>query len=71
MISEEKTAREESIEGKKGTSWFNPEVTDEEKGEYLSLAYQLCYPKEVVDALNKAKTASECERIRKSARRKY
>ena len=51
--------------------WYNPEITDEKLGDYLSLARQLCYPKEVIDAIRHSKTEIECENILKSARKRY
>lgn len=71
MSANRGTKKKESNDTGKVGSWFNPIVSEIEKNEYISLAHQLCYPKEVLDAIIKAKTDFECERILKSARRKY
>lgn len=50
---------------------YSHEIEDDERYDYLAIARQLCYPKEVQDAIKAAKSDTECERILKRARNTY
>ena len=47
------------------------EFGDRERAEYRGIARNFKYPKQVLDLLDNAKSAIQCEQILKSAREKY